>query len=146
MNKVLLVGRISNDPETRITSNNIKYTKFNIAVSRPYSNGEATDFIPATAWRNNAMFIEKYLSKGSLISIEGKFTSNTYENKDGIRITRYEVTVDELKSLESKKMRRDSRQQNTNQNNENEEISFEEDKTKNKIEENDDDIPWDIDL
>ena len=101
MNKVLLVGRLVRDPETSTTSSSIKYTRFTIAVSRPFGEDQA-DFIPIVAWRSQADFVEKYMTKGALVSIEGRFNSNTYKNNEGQNITRYEVSADRVQTLETK--------------------------------------------
>lgn len=101
MNKVLLVGRLVRDPDTNATQSNIKYSRFTIAVTRPFGEDQA-DFIPIVAWRNQAEFVERYMRKGSLVSIEGRFTSSTYQNNESQTITRYEVTADRVEALETK--------------------------------------------
>ena len=101
MNKVLLVGRLVRDPETSTTTSNIKYTRFTIAVSRPFGEDQA-DFVPIVAWRSQAEFVEKYMTKGALVSIEGRFNSNSYKNNEGQTVTRYEVSADRVQTLETK--------------------------------------------
>lgn len=100
MNKVLLVGRLVRDAEVKSTASGIKNARFTIAVDRQFGEKEA-DFIPIIAWKHDAEFVEKYINKGSLVSIEGRFSSSTYE-KDGQKVTKYEVTAEHVKGLESK--------------------------------------------
>ncbi|CAM9138903.1 single-stranded DNA-binding protein [Mycoplasma marinum] len=104
MNKVLLVGNLVRDPETYQTNSGIKYTRFTVAVNRTFGEDQA-DFIPIVAWRQTAEFIEKYLSKGSKVSVEGRFSSSTYKNAQDETVTRYEVTADRVNSLESRAQR-----------------------------------------
>ena len=101
MNKVLLIGRIANDFEVQDTSTGVKFIRFRIAVKRPYNTSEA-DFIQVIAWRSQAEFIEKYLKKGIMVSIEGRLTTSTYNNNEGKKVTRYEVTAERVSGLESK--------------------------------------------
>ncbi|WKX02705.1 single-stranded DNA-binding protein [Candidatus Mycoplasma mahonii] len=105
MNKILLVGRFVRNPETNLTSSNIKYTRFTVAVTRPFGENQA-DFIPIVAWRSQADFVDKYMVKGSLVSVEGRFTSNTYKNNENMNVTRYEVTADRIEGLESKEQQK----------------------------------------
>lgn len=102
MNKVIIIGRFTRDPEVNTTASGIKYARFTIAVDRGFGENKTTDFIPMVAWRQSADFIGNYLTKGSLVSIDGTFTSSTYE-KDGKNVTKYEVQVNDIKSLESKR-------------------------------------------
>ncbi len=104
MNKVLLVGNLVRDPETHQTASGIKYTRFTVAVSRTFGEDQA-DFIPIVAWRQTAEFIEKYLNKGSKVSVEGRFSSSTYKNAQDETVTRYEVTADRVQALESRAQR-----------------------------------------
>ncbi len=104
MNKVLLVGNLVRDPETYSTTSGIKYTRFTIAISRQFGEDQA-DFVPVVAWRQTAEFIEKYLTKGSKVSIEGRFSSSTYKNAKDETVTRYEVSADRVQSLESRAQR-----------------------------------------
>ena len=81
INKAVLVGRLTKDPELRYTSSNIAYTRFTVAVNRTYSepNGERkADFISCVAWRNQAENTAKYVKKGSLVGIEGRIQTGSY--------------------------------------------------------------------
>lgn len=114
LNKVFLIGRISNEPKVSTTSSGISYCRATIAVNRRQTNDAVTDFIPIVAWRNNADFMSKYLSKGSLVSIEGSFTTSRSQDANNVIRNFYEVTVDNIQSLESRAVR-EQRQQNSGQ-------------------------------
>lgn len=99
MNNVVLVGRITADPETNyITGENSNVNaRFTVAVNRPYKNAEGkydADFIRCVAWRNTAEFISKYFHKGDMIVIRGNIRTGSYTNKDGVKVYTTEVWVD----------------------------------------------------
>ena len=153
MNKIMLVGRIVRDPETQSTQSGIKYSRFSIAVDRPFSEDQ-TDFIPIVAWRNQASFIESYLKKGSLISIEGRFTSSRYTNSENQQVTRYEVTAERVNSLESR-AQREAREASTREVDiptsatATQVMKFAEENKPDQDEKKQEDwknVPWDIDL
>ena len=88
MNKVVLVGRLTADPELRYTASNKAYTRFTIAVNRNYKNedGESeADFISVVAWEKRAETICKYVKKGNRLGIAGKIQTGSYEKEDGSR-------------------------------------------------------------
>lgn len=146
MNKVLLVGRLVRDPETQTTASGIKYTRFTIAVSRSFGDDQ-TDFIPVVAWRSQADFIEKYLGKGSQVSVEGRFTSSSYKNQENQNVTRYEVTADRVESLESKAQSAGRKDEDFSSNpsaTATQVIKFE--SSSKPAEEETKDVPWDLDL
>ena len=104
MNRVELIGRITRDPELRYTSSNIATTRFTLAVNRPFQsqNGEqGTDFINVVVWRKQAENVKKYVSKGSLVAVEGRIQTGSYE-KDGQRVYTTDVVADSVQFLESK--------------------------------------------
>ena len=104
MNRVELIGRITKDPELRYTSSNIATTRFTLAVNRPFQgqNGEqGTDFISIVVWRKQAENVKKYVSKGSLVAVEGRIQTGSYE-KDGQRVYTTDVVADNVQFLESK--------------------------------------------
>ena len=152
MNKVMLVGRLVRDPNSFNTSTGIKYVRFTIAVARSY-NKEQTDFVPVVAWRQSADFVSNYLKKGDLVSVEGAFTSSTYKKDDEQMVTKYEVTVDRIQSLQSK---RDAESYRSNETEALTNIKFEIDdkkdtKTKKKsgipsFTSGNNDVPWDIEI
>lgn len=97
------MGRLVRDPETHLTTSGVKYSRFTVAVDRPMSGeNKQADFIPVVVWRTTADFVETYIKKGALVSIEGEFTSSTFENQEGKKVTRYEVTGSRLQSLGGK--------------------------------------------
>ena len=104
MNRVELIGRLTRDPELRYTSSNIATTRFSLAVNRPFQgqNGEqGTDFINIVVWRKQAENVKKYCTKGSLVAVEGRIQTGSYE-KDGQRIFTTDVVADSVQFLESK--------------------------------------------
>ena len=104
MNRVELIGRLTRDPELRYTSSNIATARFTLAVNRPFQsqNGEnGTDFINIVVWRKQAENVKKYVTKGSLVSDEGRIQTGSYE-KDGQRIYTTDVVADSVQFLESK--------------------------------------------
>ncbi|WGI36364.1 single-stranded DNA-binding protein [Mesomycoplasma lagogenitalium] len=105
MNKVILIGRIASNIELQKTKSNISYIRINVAVSRRYSSNDGsdiTDFIPVVAWRNTAEFIAKNAAKGSRISVEGSFVSNSFTNSQGQNVTSNEVSAENISLLETK--------------------------------------------
>lgn len=104
MNVVVLIGRLTDNPELRHTNSNISVTRFSIAVDRGYRSGEErqTDFINIVAWRQTAEFITTYFKKGQRIAIEGSLRMNRYQDKDGNNRTSYEVVVNNAHFVETK--------------------------------------------
>ena len=94
MNKVILIGRLTKDPELRITPSGVSVTSFTIAVNRRFKKDE-TDFISCVAWRQTAEFITKYFAKGSMIAVVGSLQTGSYE-KDGQKHFTTDVNVDEV--------------------------------------------------
>ena len=104
MNKVVLIGRLTRDPELRYTSSNIPSARFSLAVDRPFTSqsGEReTDFINIVVWRKQAENVKKYITKGSLVAVEGRIQTGSYE-KDGQRVYTTDVVVEEQDFAESK--------------------------------------------
>ncbi len=105
MNKAILVGRLTKDPETR-NSGEKSVVKFSIAINRNYKNerGEYdADFINCTAFGKTAEFIAKYFAKGNLIGIAGRIQTGAYKNKDGVKVYTTDVIVESAEFIESKK-------------------------------------------
>lgn len=96
MNKVILMGRLTADPEMRKTQSDLSTTRFSIAVNRRYSKDgqQQADFIKCIAWRHTAEFISKYFHKGNMIAVVGSIQTGSYE-KDGRKVYTTEVLVDE---------------------------------------------------
>lgn len=101
MNRVSLVGRLTSKPELRYTNSQIPYTKFSVAVTRPFNRDE-TDFINVTVWRKPAESICNYLDKGSLVSVDGRIQTGSYTDKDGSKKYTFDVVSDSVNFLESK--------------------------------------------
>lgn len=102
LNHIVLLGRLTSDPEIKTTQSGLSVTSFSIACDRSYGKDKQTDFIPCTAWRQTAEFIGKYFSKGSLIAVEGSLQSRKYTDKDGKNHIAYEVLVDRVHFAGSK--------------------------------------------
>ena len=105
MNKVILTGRLTKDPELKKTNSGLSYVQFNLAVNRNYTNksGEKqADFISCIAWRTQADNLAKYIKKGGLIGVEGEIQTRTYDDKNGIRKYITEVLCNSIEFLESK--------------------------------------------
>lgn len=108
MNKVVLIGRLTRDPELRYTSSNIPAASFSLAVNRPFQNQNGVreaDFINIVMWRKQAETAKKYLTKGSLIAIEGRIQTRNYDGADGKKVYVTEVVADNFEFLESKGQR-----------------------------------------
>ncbi len=104
LNKVVLMGRFTKDPELRSTPQGVSVCNFRLGVTRNYkTNGSyESDFIDCVAWRNTAEFISKFFKKGNLVCVEGSLQSRSWE-QDGQRRSTLEVMVDNTYFVESKK-------------------------------------------
>ncbi len=103
INRTVLVGRLTKDPELRRTQNDIPVATFTLAVNRPFTSrgGEReTDFLPCVVWRRQAENVERYLSKGSLVGIDGRIQTRTYDDQDGNRKYITEIVCDSVQFLE----------------------------------------------
>ena len=99
LNRVILMGRITQDLEVRQTPSGVSVLSFTVAVDRSFvGQGEdrQTDFINCVAWRNQAEFIGKYFSKGRLIALEGNLRTRNYDDKNGVKHYVTEVFVDSV--------------------------------------------------
>ena len=102
MNKVVLIGRLTRDPDLRYPSSNIPVANFTIAVNRNFTNqnGEReADFINVIVWRKQAENVKKYISKGSLVAIEGRIQTRNYDAQDGTKRYVTEVIADNVSFL-----------------------------------------------
>lgn len=105
MNKAILMGRLTRDPEMRSTTNQVPLASFTLAVDRRFKNASGerqTDFIPIVAWRQQAEFASRYLHKGSRIVVVGSIQVRNWEDAEGNRRTMTEVVADELHFADSK--------------------------------------------
>lgn len=106
LNVVVLLGRLTADPELRSTSSGIAYCRFSVAVDRNYAkSGEErkTDFINCVVWRQQAEFLNRYFTKGQLISVEGTLQQDSYTDRDGNKRTSYTVSVNNISFVGGKK-------------------------------------------
>lgn len=105
MNKAIIVGNLTKDPEQRTTANGTAVTSFTVAVRRRYKDADGNyqaDFINCVAWRGTAEFIAKYFTKGLKIGVIGTIQTRTYDDQNGNRRYVTEVVVDEAEFVTSK--------------------------------------------
>ncbi len=105
MNRVMLIGRLTAKPELRYTGSNVPFARFTLAVNRAFSgaNGQReTDFINIVIWRKQAENVCNYLDKGSLVSVEGRIQTGSYDDKDGNKRYTTDVVADSVQFLETK--------------------------------------------
>ena len=104
INRVVLIGRMTRDPELRRTGNGSPVTSFTLAINRNYNSadGQQADYISCVTWNKVAENVEKYCSKGSLVGVEGRLRSRTYDNAQGQRVYVTEVVCDSVQFLETK--------------------------------------------
>lgn len=105
INRVILVGRLTRDPELRYTASGAAVGSFTIAVNRQFTNQQGereADFINCVIWRKSAENFANFTKKGSLVGIDGRLQSRSYENQQGQRVYVTEVVVDNFSLLESR--------------------------------------------
>ncbi|MEG1900173.1 MAG: single-stranded DNA-binding protein [Bacilli bacterium] len=111
MNKVILIGRLTKDPELRYTQSNVAVATFSLAVNRNFSNAQGereADFINIVVWRKQAENIKNYIKQGSQVAVDGRMQTRTYDGEDGKKRYITEVIAENVQFLDSK---------NSNQNN-----------------------------
>ena len=111
LNHIVLMGRLTRDPEMRTTNSGIPVTSFTIAVDRDYAANGAereTDFVDCVAWRSTAEFVSKYFRKGQMAVASGRLVSRKYQDRNGNNRTVWEVVAESVYFGEA---RRDSAQQ-----------------------------------
>ena len=99
LNKVILMGRLTADPEHKQTASGVSVTSFSLAVERSFSGKgkeRETDFITIVAWRQTADFICKYFAKGRMVALEGSIQTRRYEDRNGNKRTAVEVVADHV--------------------------------------------------
>lgn len=105
INRVVLVGRLTKDPEFRTTPSGVNITNFTLAVNRTFTNAQGereADFINVVVFRKQAENVNNYLFKGHLAGVDGRIQSRSYENKEGQRVFVTEVVADSVQFLEPK--------------------------------------------
>lgn len=107
LNKVIIMGRLTRDPEFRQTTSGIPVCRITVAVDRPYQKDKEkqADFINCTVWRSSAEFVSRYFSKGSMIIVEGALRNNDYTDKDGVKHYSMDVLAQNVSFGESKSAR-----------------------------------------
>jgi single-strand DNA-binding protein len=120
LNRVVLVGRLTKNPELKYTPNGVAVASITLAVNRPFKNGQGerdADFIQCVVWRKPAENVANYLKKGSLAGVDGRLQTRSYENNQGQRVYVTEVMCESVQFLEPKSNNSSNRQtnnQNTN--------------------------------
>lgn len=142
LNRVILIGRLTRDPELRYTPSGAAVTTFTLAVDRNYTNQQGqreTDFINIVTWRGLAENVANYLKKGRLAAVEGRIQTRNYDNSEGKKVYVTEVIADNVRFLES------TSNQNKREPHGNRDDRFEEDPFKDDgspIDITDDDLPF----
>lgn len=104
LNRIVLIGRLTRDPESQYTPNGIALAKFSIAVDRPTKNAETgekvTDFFDCVAWRRTADFVTQYITKGRLVAVEGRVEIRSWVAQDGTKRKSFDVVADNVQGLD----------------------------------------------
>jgi len=111
LNRVVLVGRLTRDPDLRYTASGVAVANFTVACNRPFSKQQGereADFINCVVWRKPAENLANFMSKGSLIGVDGRIQTRSYDGQDGKRVYVTEVVADSVQFLESKNSNRQS--------------------------------------
>ncbi|EOB8174763.1 TPA: single-stranded DNA-binding protein [Staphylococcus aureus] len=118
LNRVVLVGRLTKDPEYRTTPSGVSVATFTLAVNRTFTNAQGereADFINCVVFRRQADNVNNYLSKGSLAGVDGRLQSRNYENQEGRRVFVTEVVCDSVQFLEPKNAQQNDGQRQQNE-------------------------------
>lgn len=104
LNRAILMGRLTADPELRQTPNGVSVASFTLAVNRNYSKNaqQQTDFIDIVAWRQTAEFVSRYFRKGQLVAVDGQIQTRTYTDRNGVNRKAFEIVADQVHFAESK--------------------------------------------
>lgn len=105
-NRVILIGRLTRDPELRYTAGGLAVTRFSIAVDRRFKNQQGervTDFFDCTAWRQKAEFVANYVGRGRLVAVEGTIEINEATGQDGVKKRYTNIVCDNVEPLESQR-------------------------------------------
>ncbi|WP_462130191.1 single-stranded DNA-binding protein [Staphylococcus pseudintermedius] len=118
LNRVVLVGRLTKDPDFRTTPSGVSVATFTLAVNRTFTNAQGereADFINCVVFRKQAENVKNYLNKGNLAGVDGRLQSRSYENQEGRRVFVTEVVCDSVQFLESKNNNQSNNQQQRGQ-------------------------------
>ena len=116
LNRVVLVGRLTKDPDLRYTPNGVAVANFTMAVNRPFTNQQGNreaDFINCVVWRRPAENLANYMKKGNLIGVDGRVQTRTFEGQDGKTVFVTEIVADSVQFLETKGSSSSQGEQNT---------------------------------
>ncbi|HBT19852.1 MAG TPA: single-stranded DNA-binding protein [Peptococcaceae bacterium] len=111
LNRIILIGRLTQDPELRYTGSGVAVSTFTLAVDRPFTNQQGereTDFIRIVVWRKLAEICANNLEKGRLVAVEGRLQIRSYENQEGQKRQAAEVVADNVRFLDRPKDKQDS--------------------------------------
>ena len=103
LNKIILIGRLTDDPELKYTANGTAVCNFTLAVQRPFKNGEGdydTDFVDIVVWRKQAESCANHLGKGRLVAVDGRLQIRSYETDEGYNRRVSEVVANDVRFLE----------------------------------------------
>ena len=100
MNKILEIGRLTRDPEVRYTASGKAVCTFSIAVDDGYGENKKAYFFPVVVWNKSAEACGKSLTKGSKVAVTGKLTTRQYDNKEGVKVTAFEIVADAFGGVE----------------------------------------------
>jgi single-strand DNA-binding protein len=115
MNRVVLVGRLTKDPDLKYTANGVAVASFTLAVNRPFTNQQGereTDFINCMVWRKPAENVANFLKKGSLAGVDGRIQTRNYQGQDGKKVYITEVLAESVQFLEPKGEKKDHTKKN----------------------------------
>jgi single-strand DNA-binding protein len=102
MNRTVLVGRLTKDPDLRYTPNGVPVATFTLAVNRPFSKEKESDFINCLVWKKAAENVANFLKKGSLAGVDGRIQTRNYEGQDGKKVYVTEVLAESVQFLDNK--------------------------------------------
>ncbi|CDQ37870.1 MULTISPECIES: single-stranded DNA-binding protein [Virgibacillus] len=105
LNRVVLVGRLTKDPDLRYTPSGVAVANFTLAVNRPFSNQQGNreaDFINCVVWRRPAENLANYMKKGSMVGVDGRVQTRRFEGQDGKTVFVTEIVADSVQFLETK--------------------------------------------
>ncbi|EAG1385982.1 single-stranded DNA-binding protein [Listeria monocytogenes] len=139
MNRVVLVGRLTKDPDLRYTPAGAAVATFTLAVNRPFKNAQGeqeADFINCVVWRKPAENVANFLKKGSMAGVDGRVQTRNYEGNDGKRVYVTEIVAESVQFLESKQngaggSTSNNNQSETNYSNDNKTSSYRADRNQN---------------
>ena len=152
INRTVLVGRLTKDPELKYTPSGVPMARFTLAVNRPFSNQQGekeADFINCIAWRKQAENLSNFMKKGNMVGIEGRIQTGSFEGQDGKRVFTTDVVADSIQFLERNQQSQSNHQQSSQQQYGGQQnyTRMDEDpfaNSKGPIEVSEDDLPFDL--